>query len=182
MKAIVTSANLTSAGLDHNAEYGIEIENPYFVKQIVQDMREYASLGSSVPYEVLSHLADVGADLVYEYERMERSAGAEFRRQFNAKLRSASVEFIATQVGHRSAHAVFCDAILYALRNGPMTTRQLNSEIQQLLPDLCDDSVELVINGQRFGKRWKHQVRNSQLGLKRRGEAIFDGIVWRLQD
>jgi hypothetical protein len=37
------------------------------------------------------------------------------------------------------------------------------------LPDLCDDSVELVIHCERFGKAWKHHVRNAQQNLKRGG-------------
>jgi len=46
------------------------------------------------------------------------------------------------------------------------------------LPDLCDDDVELVINGEHFGKKWKHQVRNAQQALKRVGRISFDGKRW----
>jgi hypothetical protein len=46
------------------------------------------------------------------------------------------------------------------------------------LPDLCDDAVELLINGQRFGKRWKHAVRNAQQYLKRSGKIAVKGENW----
>jgi hypothetical protein len=47
-------------------------------------------------------------------------------------------------------------------------------------PDLCDDSVDRVIDGVHFGKKWKHYVRNAQQYLKRSGEIEFDGSRWRL--
>jgi hypothetical protein len=37
-----------------------------------------------------------------------------------------------------------------------------------------------VINGQQFGKRWKHAVRNAQQYLKRSGQIVFDGMRWSL--
>lgn len=42
--------------------------------------------------------------------------------------------------------------------------------IQKLYPQLCDDSMAPIINGKTFGKLWKHDVRNAQQGMQRRGE------------
>jgi hypothetical protein len=39
-----------------------------------------------------------------------------------------------------------------------------------------------VIDGQRFGKRWKHDVRNAQQYLKRQGIIVFDGRKWQLAE
>ena len=89
-------------------------------------------------------------------------------------------EFLRAHVGNRTAHAVFADAIRYGLRHGPAATPELYSVVQSLLPDLCEDSVELVINGQHFGKKWKHGVRTAQMFLRRRREIELIGNKWRL--
>lgn len=60
------------------------------------------------------------------------------------------------------------------LTSGPRTTAVLGAEVSQLLPDLCDDGEELVINGERYGKAWKHSLRNAQQHLKRQGVVVYD--------
>jgi hypothetical protein len=72
-------------------------------------------------------------------------------------------------------HAIFSDTILYLLKkNGPLTTAELHPLIQSIHPDICDDSIDRVINGQHFGKKWKHQVRSVQQLLKRQGLIYRD--------
>lgn len=177
-RAIVGSANLTGAGLDGNLEYGLSIEDPGLVARIRDDMSTYGQLGSAVDRVTLDTLAELGADLKLRFAALRRSTAAKLRRQFNAHLRNASYAFIATQVGSRTANAVFAEAILYLLAPRPLSTHELHPKVQQLLPDLCDDSVELVINEEAFGKRWKHQVRNAQQSLKRAGLLRYDGKRW----
>lgn len=179
-KAIITSANLTAPGLDSNFEYGIGLSDGAVVQHIKTDIENYSKLGNPVSKEVLSELSSIGQELVEEYEKVQQSAKSDLKKKFNNKLRSANVEFIRAQVGKRSAHSVFSEAILYALRKRPMPTRELHPLIKQLLPELCDDTVELIIDGQHFGKKWKHHVRNVQQFLKRQGLITFDGEQWAL--
>ena len=75
---------------------------------------------------------------------------------------------------------MFCDTILYLLQRGPLATRDLHPLIQSIHPELCDDSIDRVIAGVHFGKRWKHYVRSAQHALKRRGAVLLDGGLWRL--
>jgi hypothetical protein len=179
-KAIITSANLTSPGLDLNFEYGIGLLDDVIVNRIKTDIENYSKLGSPVSKVVLSELSTIGQALVEEYEKVQQSARSDLKRKFNNKLRTANVEFIRAQVGRRSAHSVFSEAVLYVLRKGPMTTQELHPLIKKLLPELCDDTVELIIDGQRFGKKWKHHVRNVQQFLKKQGIITFDGRRWSL--
>lgn len=179
-KAIITSANLTSPGLDSNFEYGIGLADNVVVQRIKADIDNYSRLGNPVSKEVLSELSTIGQELVEEYEKVQRSARSDLKRRFNNKLRSANVEFIRAQVGKRSAHSVFSEAVLYVLRKGPMTTHELHPLIKQLLPELCDDTVDRIIDGQHFGKKWKHHVRNVQQFLKTQGLITFDGKRWGL--
>ncbi|MBI1885787.1 MAG: hypothetical protein HYS09_05685 [Chloroflexi bacterium] len=178
--AVVGSANLTRAGLDSNYEYGIALTEPALVMRIRKDLEDYARIGNRLAREVLADLAAVGRNLASEYEEFQRSAKASLRRRFSQKLRSANYEFLRAQVGSRSANSLFSDAIIYLLSKGPLATQQLHPRIQNLLPDLCDDSVELIINGERFGKRWKHGVRNAQQFLKKNSVIRFDGRRWSL--
>ena len=64
----------------------------------------------------------------------------------------------------------------------PRPTTTIASAVKQLLPDLCDDYEELLINGQRFGKAWKHRVRNAQQYLKHAGRISYEKSTreWRL--
>jgi hypothetical protein len=111
---------------------------------------------------------------------MEKSASRKLKASFTRTLHHARKEFLSAQVGTRSAHGLYAEAILYALSQGPLPTEQLHPKVQNMLPDLCDDEIELIINGQRFGKSWKHAVRNSQQYLKRSGQIAFDGNRWSL--
>lgn len=178
--AIVTSGNLTSAGLDFNYEYGIALRDPRVVSQIRGDLQAYARIGNRLALEVLETLTAIGHELAAEYQELQRSTKAGLRQRFTHKLREANYEFLRAQVGRRSANSLFSEAILYVLSHGPLTTRELHPRIQRLLPDLCDDTVELIINGERFGKRWKHAVRNAQQFLRSNGVVTFDGRQWSL--
>jgi hypothetical protein len=60
-----------------------------------------------------------------------------------------------------------------------MTTEDIHPLIKAIHPDLCDDSVDRVIDGKRFGKKWKHAVRTAQQQLKKRGVVRYDDGLWR---
>lgn len=78
-------------------------------------------------------------------------------------------------------HTVFGRTILYLLaRYGPRTTIQLHPLVQAIHPDLCDDSVDRVIDGKRFGKKWKHAVRTAQQDLKKKGLVRLAEGRWML--
>ena len=178
--ALVTSANLTPSGMDFNFEFGIEFRELEFIKKVRSELESYARLGSILGPESIAELQTVADELSAEFQKIQNPAGTDLRRRFAAKLRSANHSFLRAQVGKRSAQSVFSAAIIYALNASPLSTVELHPTIQKLLPDLCDDSVELVINGQQFGKRWKHSVRNAQQYLKRSGQICSDGKRWSL--
>jgi hypothetical protein len=78
-------------------------------------------------------------------------------------------------------HTVFARTIQYVLTShGPMSTARLHPIIRAIHPDLCDDSVDRVIDGKRFGKKWKHAVRTAQQQLKKRGVVCYEDGSWRL--
>jgi phosphatidylserine/phosphatidylglycerophosphate/cardiolipin synthase-like enzyme len=179
-RALVTSANLTPAGLDQNFEYGVSFEDSELVHKVKSDLEAYARLGNVLSGGELQSLLKVAEKLKKEFEEVTKSASRKLKADFDRTLRQAQTQFLSTQVGNRSAQSLFAEAILYTLAHAPLATEQLHPRIQTLLPDLCDDSAVLVINGERFGKRWKHAVRNAQQYLKRSGRIALDGEKWTI--
>ncbi len=192
--AIVTSANLTNGGLRRNKELGVAITDPDGVKDIAEDLREYGNLGVLVPADALAELDTMTRQAQATKTTVDRSVPSSavaahdaIRNDINERLvtlRTAGEEFNTDP--NASITAQFCDAIKYVLRqNGPMSTRDMNPLIKDLKPELCDDEVDRIINGVTFGRKWKHQVRNAQVQLRRDGTIVQEGgrnSPWRLTD
>ena len=176
--AIVTSGNLTHGGLKGNCEYGVAIRIPKLVGEIRQDFEGYARLGAPLSVDEITDFAKELEGLRTEFQARERqairTAGAAFKR----KLRNAQDRVLRFRAKGKSNQAIFCDTIEYLLAKGPLRTTDLHPFIQQVHPDLCDDSVDRVIDGLNFGKKWKHHVRTAQQALKREGRISYDGERW----
>jgi len=173
-KAIITSGNLTRAGIEKNYEYGVVIADKKTVARICEDMESYINAGTSVSKDKLREIEKTAAPLLQSRKSLPPTKKERELRQLLAEA----------QVGPRTANAIFSDAICQILADGvPRTTRTLNKEIKNLLPDLCDDSEHLAVNGERYGKKYKHRVRNAQVNLKRRGMIHYDEKekTWGLQ-
>ena len=181
--AIVTSSNLTNGGLYRNHELGLAITAPPAVKDIVDNLTEYGNLGVLVPCD---DLTDLGMLVRRAQEQQNFAnqfapgvAGTKYQAIVNriderlVQLRTAGEEFAINP--KRSITAQLADAVKYVLRvQGPLPTSEINPLVRDLKPELCDDEVDRVINGQSFGKRWKHDVRNAQQQLKRDGLIVLE--------
>ena len=179
--AIITSGNLTHSSLNRNYEYGVRITDTNTVRQISQDLQGYGSLGSEVSIEELEQVADISQELrARQYDTLQ-TAHREVRAQFEERLEVAreSLRHIRARPGE-TTHAIFARTILYLLRNSSLTTRQIHSSIESIHPDLCDDSIDRVINGVNFGLKWKHTARSAQVFLRRKGLIDLDGRKWSL--
>ncbi|MGA2904386.1 MAG: phospholipase D-like domain-containing protein [Candidatus Korobacteraceae bacterium] len=178
--AIVTSGNLTGPGLSGNVEYGVALTEMRIVGEIRSDIESYAKLGATVPVKDVAGLAEEMQELRKLFQRAEKSVRAQARRMFRQKLESTHLRLLRYRARGKTTHAIFADTIRFLLAKGPLRTEELHPLIQLLQPDLCDDSVDRVIDGVHFGKKWKHHVRNAQQSLKRNGEIRFDGSRWHL--
>lgn len=179
--AIVTSGNLTSASLTKSYEYGVKISDPNTIREILADIREYASLGSKLSLSELDKYAEIASRLQQKYRTALRSVGSKAVEEFQTELESAKEELLNLRDnGGRSENAIFAKTILHVLKSGPLPTRLIHPMIQSIQPDLCDDSVFRVIDGNRYGRRWKHCVRSAQQHLKRRKEIKLVAGNWQL--
>jgi len=178
--AVVTSANLTPSGITGKLEYGVAFTDQPTVIEIRHDFESYALLGATIrPSDVESLYHEI-TELKQAFKTAERSIRAQARRAFKEKLEAARVQLLRHRVRGRTTHAILSDTILFLLAKAPLGTTELHPLIQRLHPDICDDSIDRVIGGVHFGKRWKHYVRNAQQFLKRTERIHYDGERWRL--
>jgi HKD family nuclease len=172
--AIVTSANLTRGGLDGNYEYGLFTESTTLVRQISEDITEYSDLGALVTADNLLEYCKIAERLKITFKKQQLSIRSALQKEFEHCVLSAEDNLIRLRLAGGAMHTVFAKTILYLLRRyGPMQTIDIH-------PDLCDDSIDRIIDGWHFGKKWKHAVRTAQQQLKKQGLVRFADGHWEI--
>jgi phosphatidylserine/phosphatidylglycerophosphate/cardiolipin synthase-like enzyme len=146
-RAIVTSSNLTSSGMMRNFEYGVSFDDPPTVATVRADILQYSELGSSLDRVQLQRFVQITEDLRELSRTAQRSVSRRLHQEFDRRLEAADFEIFRARTAGKTPHAIFADAIIYLLRNGPLRTVDLHRSIQRIHPDLCDDSVNRVIDG-----------------------------------
>lgn len=181
-RAVVTSANLTEPGINGNLEYGVELTDPSLVRQVRKDFENYALLGARILPADIEELLSETRELKALFREAERSIRSQARRAFKEKLKTTQNQLLRHRAKGKTTQGMLCDAILFSLAKGPLRTDELHPLVQQLQPDLCDDSIDRVIDGVHFGKRWKHHIRSAQQYLKRTGRIQYDANfgIWFL--
>lgn len=181
--ALVTSANFTWSGWLRNREVGVWLDEPNLVRDAYQWVEGVQQISTPLEEEDLDRLAQISTTLqaappAPSFSTKQKAATEAIRGVLlEARVRAAQANQRAGgQVSpSMSENRIFASTILYLLETqGPLTTRALHPLIQALHPELCDDTVERIINGVRFGKRWKHMVRNAQQYLKRTGQIAYN--------
>jgi hypothetical protein len=178
--AVVTSANFTDSGWLRNIEYGVGTHDPEKIREIRRNIADFSLLGSVVDAEQVQRLAIEVTDLRELRRRAERSIRGTLRRELARRMELHQEQVLRIRSAGRTAHAIFADTILFLLRHGPMSTRDMNPAIQRIHPDLCDDTIDRVIDGRHFGKKWKHAVRTSQVTLRRQGAIVLRDGLWTI--
>ena len=175
--AIITSSNLTAGGLYRNYEYGIRITDQSAVERVRTDVLDYGALGASLDHQALSTYCTVAEDL----RNASRKSQDRLQSDFKKRIRDAEDELIKQRLAHGPMTTVFERTILYLLQSqGALSTPEIHSRIAEVHPDLCDDSIDRIIDGRHFGKKWKHAVRTAQSHLKERGQIRLSDRKWRL--
>lgn len=184
--ALVTSANFTNGGLWKNYEYGVIIKGEESVKTIVDDISAYMDLGGEISRDFLEIVDNKTAELTKSRIQIENNVATEsLRKQVKESQLALQDILLANRVYKKQTiNALFSDTILFILskHKDGLTTEQLHVEVQTIHPDICDDTIDRVINGQHHGKRWKHYVRKAQQFLKDKGRIILTNRIWRLHN
>lgn len=180
--ALVTSANLTLGGLRENYEYGVLIRDLDAVNALKEDMTHYFSLGNIFQRHALIDIWESVREIKKLRAELDKTSPArKLKRALSAKEESFQIKALTNRVEGRTINSIFSETILYLLRRyRTLTTQQLHAHIKEIHPDICDDSVDRVINGQHFGKKWKHMVRNAQQHLKANGMICLRNGRWEL--
>jgi len=178
-EAIVTSGNLTDGGVFRNFEYGLRTDDRASVNAIRQDLLDYAALGASIDQKCIEEFCVASVQLRALYLQKERASTSELETKLEKMLGIANDKLIASHLEGKSLNAIFTRTILYLLeKHGELETSELHALLKEIHPDLCDDTVERIINGESFGKKWKHSVRSAQWGLKYQGAIDKSGKKW----
>lgn len=179
-RAIVTSGNLTAGGFYRNREYGIEIRDPGMVQTILTHFDALRTLGARVSREQLSRYSQAASELRETYIQQQKRVDRRAVKMLRDAMQTVEDDLIRIRLAGGAMHTVFAKTIGYLLqKHGAMSTVQIHSYIKELHPDLCDDSIDRVIDGQHFGKKWKHAVRTAQQYLKKKGEATYKEGLWK---
>lgn len=181
--AVVTSANLTGQGLYQNQEYGVLLSCPNLVGKVRAHANKLFSLGNVVSPDSLIMLADQVDKMQQTYRDMQRSARRKLKELLQQQQEQTQLQLFEVRAEGMTTHAILCRTILYLLeQHGPLPTRELNPLVQQLHPDICDDTEDRIIRGVHFGKKWKHHVRNAQVSLRRKGLIVAAEKRWALTE
>ncbi len=174
--AIVSSGNLTMSSLTQNKEYGVRVSDRESVEAIQSDVSDYAALGAVASCTSLREIAVLGSRIKEaRAERLANEGLDEAVQRFDHRVRSLRGE------QDESTNAILMRTILYLLAEKPMKTEEMHPLVQSIHPDLCDDNVDRVINGISFGRKWKHNVRNAQVVLRRQERIGRDtNGLWHL--
>ncbi len=180
--AFLTSANLTRGGLRENYEYGIILRDARTVQLILDDLDMYFRLGNIFGRALAEQMQRDIADIRVLQKQIQQSQEAKRLNQLlRNKTDTLQTKILENRVRGKTVNSIFSDTIIYLLRTRePMSTEELHPFIQDIHPDICDDSIDRVINGQRFGKKWKHMVRNAQQSLKQNKVIELRGDKWHL--
>lgn len=180
-RAVVTSGNLTAGGLTHNHEYGLLVEDPSLAARIDRDAGALGALGAAMDPQALARYCQAAGDAVRAHRGGASPATGTAQRRLEAALHEADTQLVRARLAGGAMHTVFARTIVYLHeRHGPMPTRDLHARIQGIHPDLCDDAIDRVIDGKRYGKKWKHAVRTAQQQLKKSGRIALKDGLWNL--
>lgn len=169
-RAIITSANLTRGGLAWNREMGVQVFEMDVVTQVRAEILSYAELGVALSADELVAYTQTAKLVRRTYLDQVASARAKAIKEYRAAVRAAEDELVRHRLRDGPMHTVFAKTLLHLLRrHGPLGTTALHPLIQAIHPELCDDRIDRIIEGRRYGKKWKHAVRTAQQDLKRRG-------------
>ncbi len=179
--AIVTSGNLTSGGLFRNFEYGVNLTEERTVRLIKNDIRLFSELGAKISYEDIIEYCHVSDEIKKTYTQKEENVEQTISAKFKKIIEQANDKLIKLRLAEGPPHTVFEKTILYLLKkHGSLSTDQIHNMVKDIHPDLCDNTIDRVIDGKRFGKKWKHAVRTSQQHLKKKGLIYWENDKWYL--
>ena len=170
--AIIASANFTHGGGNVNFEYGVKISDSVIVQKIQSDMNEYKKSGVAITKDELEVIRSK-VEETKEQIHQEQGNISEILSRQQQEVEDTLVR-AAANINNRTPHAIFSDALLKLLSEKPAKTSELHVRISSMYPDLCDDSIHRIIDGEDYGPLWKHSVRSAQNYLKRKGKIYRD--------
>lgn len=155
--ALVTSANFTRGGMRLNREAGVRLDDPEQVAEIRAQVERFFQVSTPLERSDMERISVAAAELRSLTDRQTRALAQSPQREIiQEQLIRARVRVAQRLPGSEdvpSENRIFSSTILFLLAQfGPQTTEELHPRIQTMHPELCDDTIDRVIGGIRFGK------------------------------
>lgn len=181
---LVTSANLTHGGLRENYEFGILLNDEKVVTGLFKEATTYFGLGNIFDRIAIEDIQTEISEIRELQKKIAKTAEAlRLERVLKQKEESLQTKILINRSKGKTVNSIFSETIQFLLgKLGPLSTAELHPLIQNMHPDICDDTIDRVINGQHFGKKWKHMVRNAQQSLKQNSFIQLKDGKWRLTE
>jgi hypothetical protein len=180
--AVVTSANMTNAGMNHNHEYGLLIEDDTeFVERIRADIDRLAEGAEPKSRGDLIALAAAARSVGALREQINIVLEPGLRAAIRNKLRKSKRREVKRlkRIG-KNPTAIFRHAVLELLEDGPKYQSEVWAAIQRNFPDLCDSRTDHSPGSKRPTRRWKSLLRAMLQRLEERGKVRHEGDKYRL--
>ncbi len=171
--AFITSANLTGGGILSNFEYGIYCEDSSLLFKISNDVQNLMRTSKSVDE---SSIKKINQNKIKITEKLNLSDPA-ITDFINLVAESTGKFDLENAENAEKIKFIILDILE---KYGPMRTIDIHEKIEENHPELCG-TQDRIINGKKFGKLWKHQVRNAQHSLKKSKMIAFDGKFWKIK-
>ena len=141
--AFMTSANLTRGGLKENYEYGIILHDEAVVSAMRTNMDEYFGLGNIFTREGVENIRGDIEEVKRLRLDLETSTQAKrLRNALKQKEETLQTKVLKNRVIGKTVNSIFAETIRYLLRTrGALSTEELYPLIQNIHPDICDDSI-----------------------------------------
>jgi hypothetical protein len=180
--AFLTSANLTRGGLRENYEYGIIFRDKNIVSIILDDMDKYFNLGNVFDRQAIEDIKNEVEGIKELQQKIDKNIELRnLNKLLKEKKNSLQTKILQNRIKTKTINNIFAETIKYLLETkGPLSTKELHPFIKNIHPDICDDTLDRVIDGQHFGKKWKHQVRSAQQYLYRKSLIYLEKGKWHL--
>ncbi|MDR0910150.1 MAG: phospholipase D-like domain-containing protein [Spirochaetaceae bacterium] len=178
--AIITSANLTYGGLAANFEYGVLINDDDTIQNLKYDILAYASLGYIFDKLLLVQIEDISQKIEHSYVKNKPNEEEMELQKLLKRQQEVNKILVSKYDNKETRHGIFTKTIMYILnRKNEMTIQDLYSFVQEIHPEMCDDSIEY-----HKEKRWKIEVRQALFYWERKGIVKTEGkpghYIWKL--
>ncbi len=130
------------------------MRHPTLGAKLASDMRYHFELGNVFEREQLEAILPLVEEIKALQYQARRVGTTKVKKALEQRSSVLQTLLLENQVRRKTINLIFCETILFLLSTkGSLSTEELHPLIQNIHPDICDDSIDRVIRGQHFGRK-----------------------------